>query len=350
MLMMAKHKVGVFTSPYINDYSEMIQVNGIHISHEKICSILNELILICDQLTEFEIITVIAFVFFKNQNVDYAVIEVGMGGLEDATNVLSPCLEIITNISDDHEAILQDIVKHKLGIIKYNIPLVTGVQDTDILSKLYKLTPMSTVFQYKLNFSTKLKKTQDKYQVIEYIDDSHKFEFPLSLMGNYQIMNCGLAIKAGLLLGISINDITSALSQVNIPYRFEIIKSYNKMWILDSAHNLDGIQQLRKSLDNYNFDNITFIIAILKDKKYKEMLEILINPNDRAFFVTAHNERACDPQILCSSAPTCREKHVSENYESAIHSVKSSNNSVICITGTLYNEDIPRRILLSNVD
>lgn len=136
ILQKAGFKVGSFISPKINLYNEMFLLNGEKISDHELLKNFNEIINFCDDLTTFEILTVLAFNFFKNENVDYAVIEVGCGGLLDATNVIDPIATVITNITVDHLDLLGDIVQHKLGIIKKDIPLITAIHDEEILKNL----------------------------------------------------------------------------------------------------------------------------------------------------------------------------------------------------------------------
>ena len=341
-------KVGTYISPKIHSYNEMFLINGKKISNDDFIKNFNEIVFACEDLTAFEMLTVLAFNFFKNENVDYAIIEVGCGGLTDATNVITPEATILTNISYDHQNFFSDLVKQKLGIIKKNIPLITGVQDGKILEKIYKQLPRKKIFIYNKDFFSQQKKYSLTQQELFYSEDQLSFDFSLSLLGDFQIINSALAIKTCheiLKDKLDIKKVREGLENVYIPYRFEKIFVHGKNFILDGAHNLDGIKNLKMSLEKYfGTKEKTVIIGILKDKDYKNMLDILINNDDDIIIVEPISHRACKKKKLFDIID-CRKKIVEQSYETAINESLKTKNELVIITGTLYNDDIPRRYL-----
>ena len=227
----AGYKVGSFISPKISAYNEMFLLNGEEISNDELLKNFNEIIDFCDDLTAFEILTVIAFNFFYHENVDYAVIEV-CGGLLDSTNVIDPVATIITNIASDHENWLGDIVQHKLGIIKPEIPLITAIQEEEIIQKIYSKLPQDKIFIYNRDFTSVSKKILEDRQIVHFEDKNQNFDCEIKLLGDFQIINSALAIKTCLeVLGnkFSFDAIRDGLIKAKIHYRFEkfCLKTYN---------------------------------------------------------------------------------------------------------------------------
>ena len=342
------YKVGTFLSPKISSYNEMFLLNGEEISNEDLLLNFNEIIDFCEELTAFEILTVLAFNFFKNKGIDYAVVEVGCGGLLDATNVIDPIVTVITNISSDHKDWLGDIVQHKLGIIKKDIPLITAIKNNKILEKIYtKLSP-DKVFVYNKDFTSTGKEILNDRQVIHFEDKSKSLDFEIKLLGDFQIINSALALKTCMeVLGnkLTLQSIRDGMKNASIHYRFEKISLGDKTFILDGAHNLAGANVLKSSLKKYFGEGgKTVIVGILHDKDYHNMLKCLIDKKDSVIITKPYSERACDPQILFDLIE-CENKTIEKNYERAIDKALEMKNELIIITGTLYNENVPRQYL-----
>lgn len=340
-------KVGTYTSPKIHTYNEMFLINGKQISDDDFIKNFNEIINFCDHLTAFEILTVLAFHFFDKEKVDYAVIEVGCGGLLDATNVITPIATVITNITNDHENILNNVIKHKLGIIKKNIPLITTVKNEGILNQIYQLLPKEKVSIYEKDFNTKGISIDEDRQIVNYSDKNGNFNFEIKLFGDFQIENSALAIRTifEILSKSDIKLIQTGLIKAKIHYRFEKINFKDKTFILDGAHNTAGISALKKSLYKYfPREKKTVIIGILKDKNYKDMLDDIIEEEDSVIIVKPYSERACDTNVLFNLV-NCTDKNIANSYENAIDKALEMHNKLIVITGTFFNEDIPRRYI-----
>lgn len=278
-------KTGLFTSPHIFEYTERIKINDEQIDKEifskKIIKI-TELAQKNDiHLTEFEIITAVAFEHFAHNNVEAVVLETGLGGRLDATNIINSNLcSIITHIDFDHTERLGDciekIVAEKAGIIKKNCPVITS---------------FNNIGAEKIKMTAK-EKNAPRY-FVETPDDLPE----CSLMGLWQKENLSLALMAVEVLkeqgyNITEKSLEIGLGRVNHPCRFEHLKEKNIL--IDGAHNPNGAKALRKSLDYY-FPNqsFKFIFGCLKNKNYAEMMKNLFTEKDDVYFYTFDNPNSC---------------------------------------------------------
>ena len=284
VLQEAGKKTGLYTSPHIFKYTERIKINGIDISDEDFSKLVFDICKKADEheihLTEFEILTVAAFKYFADNNVDVVVLETGLGGRFDATNVIKSNLcAIITHIDLDHTERLGDtkdkIAFEKAGIIKKGCPVVTseGYEAIrDAADKNDSLLLMTAPFEDTTN---------------------------LSLKGLYQQENLSLALAAIRLVFPEIPEcvIQAALSKVKHPARFQFIE--NKNLIIDGAHNPNGILALRESLDFY-FPNKKrrFVFGCLRNKDYKKMMNLLFDKNDEIYFNHFSNPNSCTVEEL----------------------------------------------------
>ncbi len=310
VLQQAGYKVGRFISPHVFSYRERINIDGKDISYDKFCTyleLLEEAIsanFSQDMPTEFEILTAIAFMFFCDEQVDIAIIEVGMGGLYDSTNVIMPLLTIITNIDFDHMSYLgtdrRTIAANKAGIIKKNAALITGnIHDEawPVISAAAKLNN-AQVFKSE---AIKICKCQGKSAAswgIEFSfqgDKSIVSDFPLR--GDYQLENLAPVLMALQVLnekGFQINkeQVTLALAAIHIPARLEILK-YEPLIIADAAHNPHGAEALAGSLETmYPNRNRVIICTLLDDKDKNSYLEPLLKGTRAIVFTNPGVERS----------------------------------------------------------
>ena len=284
----AGYKTGLYTSPHIWEYTERIRVCGAEISKEdfekyvfKICN--------CGiHLTEFEILTVMMFLYFKQKNVDIAILETGLGGRLDATNVIEQNLcAIITQIDLDHTERLgntkEKIAFEKAGIIKKNCPVITSMGYEAIKDKADE---MNSMFILTTPFVRP-----------DFIE-------ALSLKGNHQIENLALAINAINYLFKNIDDETMirGLEKVKNPCRFQYFPVENL--IVDASHNPNGVQALRNNLDDY-FPNEKrrFVFGCLKNKDYEKMMNILFREGDEIYLNGFDYPNACTYEELKSKCP-----------------------------------------------
>ena len=325
-------KTGLYTSPHIFEYTERIKVDGQKISRQEFTNLVFAICDIADKnnipLTEFEILTVAAFKYFKEQNCEIVVLETGLGGRLDATNVIKSNLcAIITHIDFDHVEFLGNtkdkIAFEKAGIIKENCPVFTSegyevIRDTafEKNSLLVMTTPCA---------------------------DTSK----LTLKGTCQSENLPLALAAVRYLFPNIGQtvIDEGLHSVVHPARFQYIKSENL--IIDAAHNPNGILALRNSLDTYYPNmNRRFVFGCLKNKNYKEMMNILFSKEDEIYFYHFNNKKSCTLEELKNACKYPSEEFISLN---ALNAKKTKHSVLTIICGSFYmlNEIISENLLLS---
>jgi len=309
----AGYKTGLFTSPHLFKYTERIKINNAEINEnifaEKIFKINNLAQKNDIHLTEFEILTAVMFEYFAENNVDYAVIEVGLGGKYDSTNVIkNPLCSIITSIDFDHTERLgktiEEITEQKCGIIKPNCPVIANQTNKGI----------KTIKSY----------TKETQLII-----AENFEhYELSLKGNYQKENLNLALTAikNILPNIDEKIIKEALMHVVHHGRFEYFE--DKKVLVDGAHNPNGIKALRENLDiHFKNQKLRFIFGCLKNKDYPQMVDLLFKDGDEIYFNHFNHANSATYDELSS---VC--KYPSKEYKGNLP--KFSGITVVC--GSLY--------------
>ena len=293
----AGYKTGLYTSPHIWDYIERIRINGNCISKEDFANYVEKITNCGIHLTEFEILTVMMFMYFKEQGVNVAILETGMGGRLDATNVIKQNLcSIITHIDLDHTDKLGDtkdkIAFEKAGIIKPNCPVITSMGYEAIKDKADELNSM-LVF------------------VSPFVQQD--FVEALALKGQHQVENLALVITAIQYLFPNIEEqtIINGLKKVKHPCRFEYIKEKNL--IIDACHNPNGVQALRNNLDYYYpNEQRRFVFGCLKRKDYKKMMEILFREGDEIYINEFDYPDACTYEELSYICPFETKKYDSQ--------------------------------------
>ncbi len=294
ILKCAGYKTGLYTSPHLIEYTERIKINNIDISKEDFASYIEKICTIAEKknihLTEFEILTAIAFKYFADNKVKIAVIETGLGGRFDATNVCKkPILSIITSISLDHTDRLGNTIEkiafEKAGIIKPKSTILTEFSNNGF--NVIK----NTAEEKKANLIVATNYVNMNYENGKnyvYIED-RKFEFPL--LGLYQKANLSIVLKAVEFLKIKTEAIVEGIKTAKWPARLEFIKDKNLL--IDGAHNPDAARELRKSLDYYfNNQKRIFLYSTLNTKDYKEIAKILFNEDDEIYFYEFNNKNA----------------------------------------------------------
>ena len=313
VLRAAGYKTGLYTSPHIWEYTERIKVNGIEIPKEKFAQYVEKINNTGISLTEFEILTVMAFMYFAEEEVDIAVLETGLGGRLDATNVIKENLcSVITHIDLDHTDRLGDtkekIAYEKAGIIKRNCPVITSMGYEAIKDRADKLNSMM-IF------------------VSPFVQG--KYIKALSLRGEQQIENLALvlAVIEYIFKDIPEEVILRGLSNVKHPCRFEYIKDKNL--IIDASHNPNGIEALRRNLDlYYPNQNRRFIFGCLKTKDYEKMMKILFRDGDEIYLNEFNYPSACKYEELALKCP-----HRTQRYTDR---VKLTPDKLNIICGSFY--------------
>ena len=294
----AGYKTGLYTSPHIWEYTERIKINGIDIPKEKFANYTKRIIDCNIHLTEFEILTVIMFLYFKEENVDIVILETGLGGRLDATNVIKQNLcSIITQIDLDHTDILGDtkekIANEKAGIIKQGCPVITSMGYESIKDRASELNSMF---------------------IFVYPSVQPEFINALSLKGKHQTDNLALVLTAVnyLFPDISKNIILNGLNKVKHPCRFEYIKDKNI--IIDACHNPNGVQALRENLDLYYPEQKRrFVFGCLNTKDYQKMMNILFKEDDEIYLYEFDYPKACSYKELQNACPYDAKRYLSSS-------------------------------------
>jgi dihydrofolate synthase/folylpolyglutamate synthase len=309
------YKVGLYTSPHLLDYCERIQVNGETISHEFMVELVDEArpaVAKISKLTTFEITTALGFLAFAKLGCNAAVIEVGLGGRLDATNVVTPKVSVITSLSYDHMAVLGDtlakIAGEKAGIIKPGVPVVSSLQDEDALEVLGRVAKLNnspfTLLGKDIKFE-KLRSSLDGQSLrIEDNLQHSTLNIQLPLLGDHQIENAATAYTALKTSGIKLSNeaIQKGISQVQWRARFEVVRRDPPV-IFDSAHNQDSFVKLRQTLDEYFPGKPVYLIFGASEDKNIPGMFAEIKPRLRKLIVTrADHPRALEAEKIIELA------------------------------------------------
>lgn len=351
ILQLSGYKVGLYTSPHIHHFNERIQINSVPISNEKLSevrSFVNVHIGREDHLSDFAVTTAIAFEYFSREKCDIVVLEVGLGGRLDPTNVINSSeVSVITSIGMDHQkelgGTIEQIAREKAGIIKSNgtvvlNPQVKKVEDQFKTTCLQKNAKLSIV-----DMST--------MELLDHDIEGQRFNFLgyknmyLSLLGEHQLQNVAGVLYTVKALrkkdwNISDEDVRHGLAQVKWNGRFEIISKDHPIIIADGAHNTQSTEMLMKNLKHYFPEKqMTFVVAMMEDKDYVAMLEISKPYAKRFIAVDMGYERAVPSSDLV--------EHIKNNLgieAVACHTVEAgmqlavqlTENEIICVFGSLY--------------
>lgn len=374
ILIESGYKVAMYTSPFLEEFEERMQINEENIKKERLAEIITKVKIAVDivikegldQPTEFEIITCGAFLYFYEEKVDYGVIEVGLGGRLDSTNVLTPLVSVITSISYDHMNILgdniKDIAKEKAGIIKENVDVVVYPNNEEVMEVIELKAKAMNSNVIKINedmceFKEVVLEESKVKQLVEFTIFNERVEKTLSLLGLHQCLNAQVALKVVEFLikkdkaNITKEDITKALRSVTWKGRLEII-DVNPMVVIDGAHNLDGIKKLKDNVEKFfKYNKLILILGILADKDVEDMVKIISPMAHNVIAVTPHSDRA----QLAEELKTYIYPHninvvAIEDYKTAYEEAlkNSAKEDLILISGSLYMIGDMRKILKSN--
>lgn len=363
------YRVGMYTSPYLEEFEERIQINGENIPKDTLVNVLEEVKCAVEKVikegydhpTEFEILTALTFLYFYNEKVDYGVIEVGLGGRMDSTNVLNPIVSVITSISLDHMHILGDtlgkIAYEKAGIIKEEIPVVLYPQKQeaeDVILEKAKEKHSKIYFVEKDDGKLININSDDIYQEVEIKGINNIYKVKLPLLGEHQILNLAVAIKAVEVLfnidniEINKNRIEDSLMDVKWIGRLEVLRK-NPLIVIDGAHNIDGIKSLKESVQKYfKYKKIYLLLGILADKQVKEMIEEITPMAEKVYALTPHSDRAELSEDLKNEIIKVNPNTVAlESYEEAFKlALKEANaEDMILVSGSLYMIGDMRKII-----
>ncbi|MFY9612616.1 MAG: folylpolyglutamate synthase/dihydrofolate synthase family protein [Tissierellaceae bacterium] len=355
----AGYKVGLFTSPYLERFNERIQINGEDIPDDVLGDITSTVKEAADKMLElgfehpttFEIITAIGFIYFKSQGVDYVVLEVGLGGRFDSTNIIKTSLaSVITSIDYDHIKELGDtlgeIAYQKAGIIKENGIVISYEQDKEAAQVIEDVARgLKAQLYISENSNIEIVDESHKGNVFNYrFKDQFLDKVRTSLIGKYQVFNASLAITTLLvlrekgLINISNDEIYKGILETKWKGRLEVLRR-EPTFLIDGAHNVQAIEHLTKALSLFSYKRLILGIAILKDKDVDKMIGQLLPMADIVVATEAKIPRKLDADKLAEKISKYNDEiYVEKDIEKAIDKALSlaSKDDLILFGGSLY--------------
>ncbi len=364
------YKVGLYTSPHLHDYAERVQVSGQPISHKDLIMLVEEIkptIESIPGLTTFEITTALAFHYFSLRQLDVAVVEVGLGGRLDATNVLLPDVSVITSLSYDHTYLLGDtlsqIASEKAGIIKPEVPIVVAPQEEEarvvierIASErsapliqvgkdiLYRPGEHSLAGQSLQVWMADPYLAKQTSQATGEASENSPISLTIPLLGDHQVVNAATAYATlrvfdDITFAISDEAISRGFAQTSWPGRFEILRSQPPI-VVDSAHNRDSANRLRRTLDEYYPGmEIILVFGASEDKDVAGMFAELLPGISDLIVTKSFHPRAMEPEQLMEFAqqynkPAKIEADVADAFYVALHA--AGQTKLVLVTGSLF--------------
>jgi dihydrofolate synthase/folylpolyglutamate synthase len=367
ILQKAGYTVGLYLSPHVERFSERIVINNTEISDEQFAALVTQVQPLVEEMrqqgsipTFFEIVTALAFLHFKSHKVDYAVVEVGLGGRLDATNVVTPLVSVITNISLEHTEILgtdtASIASEKAGIIKENVPVVTAAAPDALETILHVAEERNAPVVWIDPAMWRRVSSQGKYQKFMVQGSFKDYSVKTSLLGKHQGENIAIAIAAVEQLqmsGVYItdSDIVDGIAAVSHPGRLEII-SEKPLILLDGAHNPAGMSMLASSItEDFASHRLILVLGILKDKDLKTMVSTIVPLSDVVIVTRSNTPRAADPLLLediIKGFDKHKTVHVEASIPKALDQAKriAKQKDLICVSGSLFTVGEARSYLL----
>lgn len=370
LLMECGFKVGMYTSPFLESFEERIQINRKNIPKEKLAELVSRVKVSVDKVilegynhpTEFEIITCLMLLYFKEEEIDYAVIEVGLGGRLDSTNVITPILSIITSISYDHTNLLgnslEDIAFEKAGIIKKKIPVILYPQRKEVLKVIQKVTKEKEskiiyINEEDAEFIDIISK-EKIYQRVKVNLLEREIYINLPLLGEHQITNLLVAIRAFIevinieKLKVSDEVIKKGIENVTWIGRLEVM-SKNPLVVIDGAHNIQGIKTLKKNINKYfKYKDIYLLLGILADKEVDKMIEEIAPIATKIYALTPQSDRAKLSEDLKNEVIKVNKNCIALNSYKEAYALalsEANNEDLIIISGSLYMIGDMRKII-----
>ena len=351
ILQKAGYRTGLYTSPYIYRFNERMQVNGEQIEDEELCRITEFVKPLADSMeespTEFELVSCIAFEYFLRQKCDIVVLEVGMGGALDSTNVIEvPEVAVITNIGLDHTEVLGDTVEKiaetKSGIFKENGSAVVYRSTPSVEAVYERICAEKNVTLHKADFHTLKGKSHDLFGQV--FDCGSRKDLVLPLLGDHQLHNAAVVLSVADALieqgwKITEENIREGLRDVSWPGRFDIV-SRDPLFIIDGGHNPQCIEALVKNIQDYLQDKkVIALTGVLADKDYGEMYRPVMPLVDQFVCVTPPNPRKLEAAELAEHLRKVGAKAIPcESVEQGVRTAieLSGSDGVVLCFGSLY--------------
>lgn len=356
ILQAAGYKVGLFTSPHLKSFAERIKVNGKNIPEEVVVDFVQSHKVLFEKLNPsfFEMTTILGFDYFRSQKVDIAIIETGLGGRLDSTNIIQPLVSLITNISLDHQNILGDtlplIAGEKAGIIKTNIPVVLSERQesvADIFIQVAK-TKKSPITFASAEFSLINKRLENGNLIIDVFNNNRLIykDLESGLPGLYQLKNLAGVLKTAEILnqkGFEIDEtairkgIREVVGLTGLKGRWQVLRN-NPLVVCDTGHNEAGIKEVLNQLKCYSYKRLFIVFGMVKDKDVSKILTLL--PKDAIYyFCMPQIPRALDADILYQEAQKYGLKGmVEKNVNTALQKAQAaaSQDDIIFIGGSTF--------------
>lgn len=366
ILMASNLKTGLFISPYVIDFRERFQVNGQMISETDLIEITKHVKNAVEELqkeeiqpTEFEAVTAAAFLLFKQSNCDIVVLEVGLGGRFDSTNIIEkPLLSIITKISLDHTGILgttiEEIAAEKCGIIKTNGTTISYPEQSDKAKKIIENYAYAENNKLIYAKTENVKITNSDLTGSETEIEGIKIKVPL--MGGHMVKNASMAVAAAIELrkagfNISTDSIQKGILNVKMPARMEYLEGSPPV-LIDGGHNEDCAEALKKMLrENFDKSKIIAVISMMSDKDYEKYLQIISPQISEAVITTLNLSRALSaPELAKGAAKHMKIAGICNNpHEALQHALSKANEfDLILICGSFYLASELRKYLVKN--
>lgn len=318
MLEESGYRVGLYTSPYLVEFTNRMAINGQDIPRKRLVELVRKIKPLVEKIaadpalgqpTEFEVVTALAFCYFAGESPDIVVLEVGLGGRLDATNVVEPLVTAIATISLEHTQVLgntvEEIAREKAGIIKGGAPVVTqaGGAALPVLENACREKKVP-LYQLGRDFHAEINTRNIEGQTFNYHGLSRNYnDLNIPLLGDYQVNNAALAIAAGELLcrnGFSIPEaaLRAGLKKTRWPGRLEVVRR-SPLVVIDGAHNLEAFQGLRRGVrQTFQYDRLIMVLGILSDKAAQNILSEILPLADRLILTKPNSPRSADPYEL----------------------------------------------------
>jgi len=350
----AGYRTGLYTSPHLHTFRERITVDGEMITEDEFSALTERLRPEIDEvnrrhnygeITTFEILTALAFALFAERRVDFQVLEVGLGGRLDATNVVIPRIAVITSISLDHAEVLGDslakIAGEKAGIIKPGTLVISAPQPKEVEAVIEEVCRHNEVSLITVGRDVTWRKLKSdlsgQFFEVKGKAGSHKLIIPL--LGEHQLENAAVAVAALEALDIGVKDIARGLAQVQWPGRLEILR-HEPLFLADGAHNADSANRLRETIEKYlHFDRLILILGASSDKDIAGIVGELASMSSLAIVTRSRHPRALEPASLLEELEKQGVKgELVESVSSAAERAMemAGPRDLICATGSLF--------------
>ena len=369
ILQEAGFRTGMYTSPHLERYTERMRIDGLEVEEAVFAHAIEQTAAAAREMerdglehpTQFEVLTAAAFVMFAAMKVDYAVIEVGLGGSLDSTNVIESRVAVITNVTLEHEdrcgSTIREIAEHKAGIIKKNSRVLTAAQGEALEVIRRRAADCGAVVQVLGEEWQAQMQSVSLTGIAWMLQQPNGSSWPLQarLVGEHQVYNASLAVMAALTVReIAANQeaVARGLAKACWPGRFEVLRTQPPL-VVDGAHNPAGAAVLRRTLDQvFPGREVLFLLGILKDKDIEGITGLLVREQDRVIAVRPLSERAAEAGDLASHFPPHQVEAVpdwEEGVNRLLELAEQEPRKVACVAGSLYLLGAVRPILLQKL-